>query len=156
MQSEEMLQPMSDTIDLLLNEARSSDDQTKVALILQSKQFLHELIIQTRPNSAHLQKTVSTIQEFILAVNAAIHVVLDSDTQTKEINTIMMDILNSKFVANLTHDVSNFIISLLLGDNSVKHNITYLYPMIRAFFAMPVFPAEFERSGGLKIGRAHV
>lgn len=144
-----LLQPLREIIPLLVSEARQSDDDVKMHLILQTKSIFSEILVEAEPTSSYVEQILDNSRNFFRLLNESITVFFTNGEMALSLVDLLSSFMNSKINASFGQEISTLIISLLYSNFLGTPSEPAFFKLMQMFFSNSVFPPFFEAFGGL-------
>lgn len=143
------VEPIIETIGLLLDQAANNDEQTKVLLILQTSPFFEELASDNSLSNDSLNLVLAKLRLFFKLAKDNIKLFIESEENSAKLVSLFLKLMDSPLKSQIGQEVASFV-SVYLYENypefpSYSHYIKFL----TKFFHIPEYAAPFEQQGGL-------
>ena len=139
-----------ETVHSILKDSADSDDETKTNLILQSRNYIQQIMDGTIKGKL-LDKFISAVDVFIKTISHNIALILKDENNSQIVSEVIMSFLTSKHKVHFLNDITLLVIAFLETNFQDLDGTLIITPIIAQYFQMEEFSESFEQNNGVSI-----
>ncbi|EAY05025.1 Beige/BEACH domain containing protein [Trichomonas vaginalis G3] len=149
MSSAAFIEPILETIGLLLDQASGSDEDTKPVLILQTSNFFTEILPNISEKDQTFENLSSKAKYLLKLAYDFLPTFLKNQEFSQKLVELLINIINSKLRMSVAIELSSFMKQFLFENYDTSEGFPDFEKLLALFFDIQEFASPFEQQGGI-------